>query len=473
MLKNLYIKGFHQFFGRARKRAAVTLKERVEEIRNRAPGQLQRVFSDAVEPEKITGKPKSRDRVYSADVTFWALLGQVMRGGSLREAVREVQASVKARGSAMDVGESTASYSDARQRMPQSSLEAVQRRVCQKFQRPDELLPGRRVWAVDATSVQLADTPKNQEAYPQPTLQKAGCGFPVMQIVGLFNMNTAALEHFVESPWKEHEGGMFLAGLSRLLQQTDVIVGDRLYCSFLNTAVLQQQGVDCIFRLNSQRKWPGSHEGEEDIVVQWQRPALAAMPDYISEQEYEAMPEQLPVRYVRFTLRQKGFRPRILTLATTLMEVPAAELAQLYLKRWGIELCFDDIKTTMEMDFIAAKSPAMAMKLVTTAIIAYNLIRLTMQQAAIACGHRELTRLSFKGSLDAILQFCSHMRKASKDVLSSLKQKLFQSIAADLLPDRPGRIEPRVRKRRPKPFPLMTKPRQVLIAQIVASQAPC
>jgi len=269
VLKNLYIKGFHQFFGRARKRAAVTLKERVDEIRNRAPGQLQRVFSEAVEPEKITGKPKSRDRVYSADVTFWALLGQVMRGGSLREAVREVQASVKARGSAVDVGVSTASYSDARQRLPQSSLEAVQRRVCQKFQRPEELLPGRRVWAVDATSVQLADTPVKQEAYPQPTLQKAGCGFPVMQIVGLFNMDTAALEHFVESPWKEHEGGMFLAGLSRLLQQTDVIVGDRLYCSFLNTAVLQQQGVDCIFRLNPQRKWPGSPEGGEDIVVKW------------------------------------------------------------------------------------------------------------------------------------------------------------------------------------------------------------
>jgi len=473
VLKNLYIKGFHQFFGRARKRAAVTLKERVEEIRNRAPGQLQRLFSEAVEPEKITGQPGSRQRVYSADVTFWALLGQVMRGGSLREAVREVQASTRARRCAVDVGASTASYSDARQRLPQSSLEAVQRRVCQKFQRPTEFLPGRRVWAVDATSVQLADTPENQEAYPQPTLQKAGCGFPVMQIVGLFNMDTAALEHFVESPWKEHEGGMFLAGLSGLLRETDVVVGDRLYCSFLNATVLQQQGVDCLFRLNSQRKWPGGHGGEEEILVQWQRPPLAAMPDYISQQEYEAMPEQLPVRYVRFTLRQKGFRPRTLTLATTMMEVPAAELAQLYLKRWGIELCFDDIKTTLKMDFIAAKSPAMAMKLVTTAVIAYNLIRLTMQQAAIACGLREPTRLSFKGSLDAILQFCSHMRKASKDILSSLKENLFQAITGDILPERPGRIEPRVRKRRPKPFPLMTKPRRLLIAQILASQAPC
>ena len=156
-----------------------------------------------------------------------------------------------------------------------------------------------------------------------------------------------------------------------------------------------------------------------------------------------------------------------------MMEVPAAELAQLYLKRWGIELCFDDIKTTLKMDFIAAKSPAMAMKLVTTAVIAYNLIRLTMQQAAIACGLREPTRLSFKGSLDAILQFCSHMRKASKDILSSLKENLFQAITGDILPERPGRIEPRVRKRRPKPFPLMTKPRSLLIAQILASQAPC
>jgi len=459
----------NQLCGRAKKSAAVALKNHVDQIRNLAPGQLHSLFAEAVEPEKIQGAAGSRNRLYSPGVTVWAMLGQVFRGGSLREAVREVQASVHARDGNQDVGVSTGSYSDARQRLPQRSLDAVQRRVCEKFFNPGKLLQGRRVLAVDATSVQLADTPENQQCYPQPSNQKAGCGFPVMQIVGLFNMENAALEHCVESPWKEHEGGMFLVGLSEHLIEHDVVVGDRLYCSFLNMAVLQEKGVDAIFRLNAQRKWPTHLQGD-DVVVEWNRPALSVMPDYISEEEYEAFPETLRVRYIRYTVKRKGFRTRTVMLATTLMEAPADELAEIYLKRWGIELCYDDIKTTMGMDFIAAKTPAMAIKMFTTAMIAYNLIRLTMQQAAAQCGVEDPTRLSFKGSMDAVLQFCVQMRKVTKKAWLSFKQKLFETIAADMLPLRPGRIEPRARKRRPKPFPFMTKPRHEMVADIYENQ---
>jgi hypothetical protein len=160
-------------------------------------------------------------------------------------------------------------------------------------------------------------------------------------------------------------------------------------------------------------------------------------------------------------------------VVTTLLEAPAKELAQLYLRRWDIELCFDDIKTTMGMDFIRAKSPAMAVEMVTMYAIAYNLVRPLMQQAARATGCHTFAghsmRLSFKGALDATLRFAVEMAQASRKQWHSLRHKLLRTIAGDCLPRRLDRFEPRVVKRRPKPFPQMTVPRAALKQRILAN----
>ncbi len=201
LMKNRYFKGFNRLFGRAKKSAARTLKERFDEIRGRAPGQLHSLFSEAVEAEKIAGASGCRERLFPADVTFWGMLGQVFRGGSLRDAVREIQASVCAADGERDLSNSTGSYSDARQRLPQDSVDAVHGRVCEKMMSSGGLLGGRRVMVVDGTSVQLEDTPANQKEYCQPVGQKPGCGFPVMQIVALFNLGSrCAGAVFVQSP---------------------------------------------------------------------------------------------------------------------------------------------------------------------------------------------------------------------------------------------------------------------------------
>ena len=180
----------------------------------------------------------------------------------------------------------------------------------------------------------------------------------------------------------------------------------------------------------------------------------------------------MTVRYVRYSIDIPGFRTRHIMVATTLSEAPARELAQLYLRRWDIELCFDDIKTTMGMDFIRAKSPAMAVKMLTLYAIAYNLVRLLMQQAVRATGSPTARvhsmRLSFKGALDATLRFAAEMAQAPRKRWHSLREKLFRTIASDSLPRRGQRFEPRVVKRRPKPFPLMTRPRAVLKQQILS-----
>ena len=266
---------------------------------------------------------------------------------------------------------------------------------------------------VDGTSVQLEDTAANQEEYPQPAGQEPGCGFPVMQIVALFNLDSAALEHFSFSPHTADEGSMFDVELMEHLQAGDVLLGDRLYGSYLHFAALPARGVDVLTRLHGSRGWPKGMRGD-DGTVQWRRPAPSARPPHVTQEEWEALPATITVRYVRYGIDIAGFRTRHIMVATTLLEAPAKELAQLYLRRWDIELCCDDIKTTMAMDFIRAKSPAMAVKMLTLYAIAYNLVRLLMQQAVRTTGSPTARvssmRLSFKGAPDATLRL-SHSCK--------------------------------------------------------------
>lgn len=454
--------------GRAKKSAAKALREQMQSIRDGAPGQLCSLFAEAVEPEKVRGAARSRNRVYTASFTFWLMLGQVFRGGSLRSAVREAQAFLAACGEdTPDVQGSSGSYSDARKRLKDSELEKINARVCAKMPSSGKLLGGRRVMVVDGTGVQLEDTAANQDWYPQPSGQEPGCGFPVVQLIGLMNLESAAIEHFSHSPLEAHEGRLFECELASKLRDGDVLVADRQFCSFLQIAQLAGRGVEVVMRLHGSRRWPKGVRGDEAIVT-WKRPPLSQCPDDVSEEEWHALPPTLSIRYVRRTLCRKGFRDQTIVVATTLMEAPAEEIVLTYARRWEIELSFDDIKTTLGMDFVRAKSPQSAWKTITVHLIAYNLVRWQMLRAAKASG-LVARRISFQGALDALRAFAQQMHRGTAKTLRRLREKLLAVIAADLLPDRPFRVEPRVRKRRPKSFPLMTQPRQVLRDQILDS----
>lgn len=463
--KTPYFKGFHYLFGRAKKSSAQVLAERTQLIRNSAPGQLCSLFADAVEPEKILNGAHCRQRIFTPVVTFWLMLGQALNGGSLRRAIRELQASQVLRGEDM-VG-SSASYSDARKRLRQSELDKVHARVYARMSDRAELLGGRRIMVVDGTGIALEDTPANQDGFPQPPAQKEGCGFPVVQLLALMNLHSAGIEHTCASPIHVDEGRLFACGLIDKLQRADVLMADRAFCSFLLFAQLAQKGVDALMRLSGSRKWPRGVTGD-DCRVEWKRPPLNQCPQDISKEQWEGLPEVITVRYIRRVLQRKGFRDQVLMVATTLLEEPAQEILAAYARRWEIELSLDDIKTTLGMDFVRARTPAMALKMITMHLIGYNLIRLQIQRAAQNSGV-VLRRISFKGTLDAVIAFSARMQQPGQ--LRKLTQKLLEVIASELLPLRPLRIEPRVRKRRPKTFPLMTQPRDILRQQILQSHA--
>jgi len=467
MKKTPFFKGFHHLCGRAKKSASKALIERLEKIRTMGPGQLCSLFGAEVRPEKIEGGARSRNRVYSPAVTFWLMLGQAFRGGSLRDAVREAQASFAELGG-VDIKGATGSYSDARKRLSEKEFHDVNARVCARLPQAGELLNGRRIMVVDGTGVQLQDTPLNQDSFPQPSNQKPGCGFPVAQLLVLMNLESAAVHHYCHSPIEADESGVFLSELLERLHCGDVFLADRGFCSFLEFATLAARGVDALTRLHSSRQWPANAKGEE-ALVQWDRPPLSACPEHVGEKEWNQLPASMTVRYVRRTLRRKGFRPRTIMVVTTLLEAGAEEILEVYARRWEIELSIDDIKTTMGLDFVSAKTPEMAAKVITTHIIAYNLIRTLMHRAAIEAGGLP-RRISCKGALDAIQRFASAAGQGARKTKAILQEKLLQVIASDLLPLRPARIEPRARKRRPKPFPIMTKPRHQLRAEIVDAQ---
>ena len=449
-----FFPGFNKLCGRAPKSKVDEAARTIKEIRAALPGQLAHVFGEAIPAETIPLAEGSRSRVYDTRTTFWAFLGQVVRGGSLREAVREVQASRERRGLS-PISENTAAYCDARMRLPQEVVEEVHERLCQRLE-SECLRSGRRVVVVDGSPVQRADTPANQLDYPQPATQKRGCVWPVMQAVALYDLHTGALLQVADSAQTDHEASWFQVALIDSIRKDDIVLTDRGFSSYLNFGLTLNRGADTLSRLHASRKIPFKGKQNECIVT-WERPPLSRMPQHIFDEEWEQLPETITVRYIRFRIEQKGFRTREVVLATTLLDVPAEELIELYRRRWEIELCFRDIKTTLGMEWINCKTPEMAQKQLVMYLIVHNLIRWLLQRASKNTG-QPLRRLSFKGALDAVLRWIPELHAMLPTRRKNAFNELLCTIASDLLPDRPGRFEPRRQKTRPK-FSFLTKPR--------------
>ena len=311
----------------------------------------------------------------------------------------------------------------------------------------------------------MPDTLKNQRAYPQSREQKPGCGFPFMKIVGIFSLSTGVLLDYARGNKHQHE----LRLLHRLLdafKPGDLALADRGFSCYTLLALLWGKSVPALFRLHHARSADlrrGKRLGKNDRLVIWRKPNNWER-RYLPQRLWKRIAPELTVRILRFSLRRAGFRTRSVTLVTTLVDpqlFPAEELALLYARRWEIELWFRDIKTSMGMEVLRCQSPKMIHKELEMFFIAYNLIRCLMLQASRQY-HVDRRRLSFKGTVDSARQFAMAVAEArSRKKQKQLMDKLLQTIAVDLLPDRPGRREPRAVKRRPKPCAWLTKPRHL------------
>lgn len=364
----------------------------------------------------------------------------------------------------------TSAYCQARSRLPEPLLRRTHTHVAQTLEarsRPENLWRARRVRIVDGSGISMPDTPANQALYPQPKGQKPGCGFPVMRVVVLFSMTTGAILSAVVASLHVHESAL-LRRLGRLFRPNDVALGDRAFGSFLNIAWLYGRKVDSVFRLHHRRKplfGTGQRLGFRDHVVPWTKPRRC--PRGVSPSLFRSLRDTLRVRELEIPVRRPGFRTRTIRLATTLLDArryPKSALADLYLRRWRAELFLRDIKTTLGADVLRGRSPSMVRRELWMHLIAYNLVRSILLRAA-RLHHADPSRLSFKGTLDTLRTWAPLLAYASATPRhgNALLDALLRCIATDPVPFRPNRIEPRVRKRRPSSFQLLTSPRKQFV----------
>jgi hypothetical protein len=418
--------------------------------------------------------------IYTPALTLWAFLSQVLCTGPLRSctaAVARVMVLLVTLGKNPCSG-NTGAYCRARSQLPVAVLRRLTTDVadgCEQRLPQRWLWKGRHVHLADGTTVSMPDTPDNQKAYPQCSAQAEGVGFPIARLVVLLSLATAMVTDLALGPYAGKETGetALLRELLARLGSGDVVLADRYFCSYFMIALLQQRGLDCVVRLHQSREYDfrrGRHLGRGDHVVSWLKPSR---PDWMDEVTYAQIPMSLAIREVQVRVHQPGFRTESLVVVTTLLDAEhytKDDVAELYHRRWLIELDIRSLKVTMGIDVLRCQSPAMVQREIWTCLLAYNLIRQTMLEAALRA---ELSprQLSFTAALQKITAAWALLAVSDGTLLLSLIEMLLSGIATNQVGKRPNRVEPRAIKRRPKPHKLLTEPRAAARAKLYQGNA--
>lgn len=440
------------------------------------------LFRDAFESDALSSRiqvhfPGHRDRIYGPNTSLFALLSQMLSPDrSCSETVARVNTDRITQG-LKPASPDNGAYVKARDRIPEDFIHELLTDVGQAIEEktPIEWLwRGRRVKLVDGSTITMADTPENQAIYGQISSQKEGVGFPITRMMAVFSLATGCVLDLANGPYRGKESGEhgLLRQLLHCFQAGDLVIGDAYFPAYFLIAILQQMGVDCLFAFDGRREMDfrmGERLGKRDHVVYWQKPAR---PSWMSKEIYKQMPDCIPIRECTVTIERKGYRATKITLVTTLLDAevtPKEELGWLYGQRWMAELNLAAIKTVLKMEHIRAKTPAMVRKEIWATLLAYNLIRKLIGEAAYQNGllPREI---SFKGTVQHFNAFRSLWLNAAVSGQVNLIQELLQLIAQLKVSHRPGRIEPRAIKKRPRPFPRLHISRQLARKEIMKSR---
>lgn len=378
---------------------------------------------------------------------------------------------------------SAPSYCKARMRLPlevlQTLLQESARAMLPARPSADQLWCGLRAYLVDGSSTIAPDTPDSQKAFGQPKGCKQGCGFPVPKVLGLFDAFSGLMLQALGFPLYTHEQSKVWM-LHPLLKAGDVLVGDRAFCSFVHLVMLFSRGVHGLFRIHQKqivdfrphrkhrRKYdkkgkrargkkargkpmPRSRYvrrlGKHDHVVEYFKDA-GNRPQWMSQEQFESLPDSLLVRELRFTIPRQGQRTLCVTIATTLLDpllYPKQKIAELYGVRWRAETHFAQLKTTLGMRKLKSQTSDGVLKELAVYALVYNLVHVVMVKAAEAQGV-EPHRISFVDAVRWLLSAAPGEGPAELVVV----------------PRRPDRHEPRVVKDREDTYTKMTRPRAEL-----------
>lgn len=425
-------------------------------------GEVQKAFAEAG-----VDFGSRKGSVFTPALTLWAWLSQAAdtakscSAAVLRISLLLVQLQRD------PCSEDTAAYCRARAKIPAVVVRRLALQVGRRLEEAaaeDWLWQGKHVMLVDGTTMTLPDTEENQQAFPQPTSQKPGLGFPMIRMVLLLSLATAAVTGMAYGPYAGKETGE-TALLRQLLDDVaagTVLLADCYYCSYWMVAMARQRHLDVVFRLHHKRHYDfasGCRRGANDHTVFWHRPQR---PEWMDETTYATMPDKLEIREIRYRVCTPGFRVDEIIIATTLLDAedyPSEELADLYHERWHVELDIRAIKRSLQMDELSCKTPFMVEKDIWVHLLGYNLIRKVAAQAA---QEREVhpREVSFTATRDVVNAARMAWTLAEPNERVAQGRALLKTIGKARVGNRPDRYEPRAKKRRVDRYPHLRQPRK-------------
>ena len=413
--------------------------------------------------------------IYETTIVLWAFLGQVLRDGkeaSCQSAVGRITAFLIRAGEAPPTAD-TGDYCRARLKLSELAVKQICIEVAVEAERQVDskhLWKNRNVYLVDGLTFQMPDTPKNQAAYPQHTAQKPGLGFPIARVTGLISLATGATVNMALGKFKGKGTGetSLFKQLFGSLKKGDVVVADRHYCSYWLIWTLTQMGVDICFRKHQARHTDfrkGTRLGKYDHCVSWKK---GTRPEWMSKEEYDLQPEEITLREIRYVIEEPGRKQQPFVIVTTMLHskgenaITKDEIAELFGFRWNVELDFRSIKSNMNLAHVRCKSPEMVHREFWITMLAYNLIRTTIALAATLADMKP-RQISFTSACQFVLAGWQEIcRMGDSAQLEEYCRKMLLSISKCVVGDRPGRIEPRVVKRRKDQYKRMAQPRAEL-----------
>lgn len=416
--------------------------------------------------------------IFSTPIVLWAFLAQVLREGkeaACAAAVADIATYMQQTGGPVPSGD-TGDYCRARAKLDLGALHGLTAQVAQQLETKADrswLWHGLHAKLIDGFTFTMPDTPENQAEFPQQTNQKPGAGFPIARACVVLSLATAAIHNLSIGPYQGKETGesALLRDILDCLKEGDVAVFDRYFCSFMMLAILRLGGVHFCTRLHQRRLSDfrrGRRLGPDDHLVTWIRPAR---PPWMSEELYARIPQTMTLRELRFQVTVPGRRVQTLTVVTSLTDAeayPPEEIAALYGYRWNAELDIRDIKQTLGLDHVRCKTPNMVRRELWVTLLAYNLIRKLIATAA-ALHEKQPRQLGFTLACQTVLSSWMLLATGTCRDERELWRLALERIAANEVANRPGRIEPRMIKRRRDLYPIMHEPRQQLRVKLAGT----
>ena len=316
---------------------------------------------------------------------------------------------------------------------------------------------GHRVVLLDGTCVSMADKSELSEEFGIPTGYHGKCKYPLARLVTLCLANTMTVLDYALGRYDQGENALAYPLLKKL-QKGDLLIADRYFAAAHFYRYYTSIGLEFLTRAHHRLK-----------ISRIKRIKSYSQNDFLGwliinknyQRKSPNMPAKIMVRFIQILIHKHG-RHKTVWFVTSLLDdklYPAGEVAELYGKRWRIETLFKEVKINLSADVLRSLSIEGIRKEVVARLIAVNIVRMIMLEAAIEDGV-EPARISFVHAVRTILSFAPALACEPIWRLPQVYDAMLKEIATHLVPERLDRHKPRTVTRERKRYPKLRNTRE-------------